>query len=438
MTKRSQPLKSSWSRLIGQFQSAFDTLAPNIPNDQVEVLAVGVYTAMAGPRRRFHTIEHLFRFDPADGLEALAVLYHDVVYWSVDEQWPQGFAEVLSAVADNGRPGCSLAAESSLPYYSEVLAVFGLTPGSPTGKTGTNELFSALACVSALGTLLARDQILAIAACIEATIPFRGPGCRTQLFERLMALGVEQSQASLFVTRAVRMANQDVQDFRLEDTGLFLGGTWNLLPELNPDLRISAVFTIGAYRKALEATDRFFAFLTPELLFDSWEQEPGAAVLQAWRTQAAANLAVARGYLWAKLLAAGLLEALARATGPDVPLSLFMGPSADPTEDRLEAHLPALGASQDTDPVFVLLDRGRSTESSFDLTNSPVAAWIYRQIGASRKEQEARTRDLFSGTLSPVDYLAGWGPEITGPLIRALAEFVPTRRAGLSKLLPRP
>lgn len=436
MIKRSQPLKSSWSRLIGQFQSASDSLTLGIPGNQVEALAVGVYTAMAAPRRRFHTIDHLFRFEPADGLEALAVLYHDVVYWSVDEQWPQGFAEVLSTVAEAGRPGCLLASEPPVPYYAEILSVFGLSPGGPAGKTGVNELFSALACASALGPFLSRDQVLAVAACIEATIPFRGPGCRTHLFERLAALGIEPAQARRFVARAVRMANQDVQDFRLEDTGLFLGGTWNLLPELNPELRISAVFTISAYRKALEATDRFFAFLTPELLFDSWDEEPGEAVLHAWRTQAAANLAVARSYLWAKLLAAGLLEALARATGPDVPLSLFMGPSGGASEDRLEAHLPPLGPFEDRDPVFFLLDRGRSTDSSFDLTNSPVAAWIYRQIGAGRKELEARTRDLFSGVLSPADYLACWNPSVTGPLIRALAEFVPTRRAGLGKLLP--
>lgn len=428
---------SSWSWLVGRLQAALDDLSPGVTPPRIEALAVEVFTAMAGPLRRFHTLDHLMRFAPADSVETLAVLYHDVVYWSVDGTWPPSFAGVLAEVAPEGPTGLLAAAPvgTALPFYTDLLTLFGQGPGTvPQGPT--NELFSALAFASSLGDLLGRSTTLAVAACIEATIPFRGLGARTTLHQRLVSLGVPDPEASAWVTRAVHLANQDVGDFRLDDPGAFLGGTWNLLPELNPDLRITAVFTIQAYRRALVATDKFFTFLHPDKLFDSWGSEPGDAVLACWKTQAALNLAIARQYLGAKVLASALLEALARETGSDIPLSLFMGSATDKPEARLEALLPDLGPMPEMEPVLFLLEWGRSSSSSFDLTNSPLAAWLYRQISPDdRTRLLALSADLFAETLPPRAYLDAWNPAITAGLIQALAAFVPTRRAGLLDLL---
>ncbi|HTH14367.1 MAG TPA: hypothetical protein VMB23_08215, partial [Spirochaetia bacterium] len=355
------PVHPGWNSLFAWFDSALTGLGLSLTQARVESLAVGVFTAMGGPLRRFHALDHLFRFRPADPLETLAVLYHDVVYWSVDGCWPPGFDQPLTAVAASGQSWAVLSAEAPIPWYQEILALFGLKPGDPVGKVGANELFSTLAFAWALGTDLGRDRTLEVAACIEGTIPFRGPGARTTLHGRVTGLGLSRDVADRVLARSVHMANQDVGDFRHDDAGTFLGGTWNLLPELNPDLRITAVFTVQAYRRALEGMDRFFAFLTPDLLFDSWGDEPPASLLAQWRAQAAVNLRVARDYIGAKLLAASLLEAFALATGPDVPLSLLMGSASSPSEDRLEAQLPVLEGQPEMEPVYFLLERGRST-----------------------------------------------------------------------------
>lgn len=434
MSPRTTP-GPSWARLIDEFRHALEALGCSVSEARLESLAVGVFTAMSGPLRRFHSLDHVFHFDPADPLETLAVLYHDVVYWSVDQGWPASFAEPLSPVAAAGTSGVRLAPSAPIAHYRDVLAVFGLEPESEVG-TGANELFSALAFAAALGADLGRDRTLAVAACIEATIPFRDPACRLVLKSRLETLGFLPAAADLALARAVHMANQDVSDFRLEDPGEFLSGSWDLLPELNPGLRIHSVFTVEAYRKALDGMAKFFGFLTPDKLFDGWGDEPGAATLARWKAQAAANLDTARAYMEAKLLASALIEAFARASGGDAPLSLFMGATVDPVSQRLESHLPDPGICPD-DVVFTLLDTGRPGRSSFDLANSPLAAWLYVQTDPEeRAHQRQRSTLLFAGTLAPQAFLAGWNPALITPLARALAQQVPTRREVLRALIP--
>jgi len=430
------PETSRWKSLITWIRWALTPLVSNLPVERVESLAVDIYTSMGASLRQFHTLEHIFHFQPEDPVETLAVLYHDIVYWSVDGDWPTAFAAVLTRVADHGTGGAVLAVSSTIPHYAEVLQVFGVKPGDPVGKAGGNELFSALAFASALGDEVDRNVTLAVCTCIEATIPFRGATARPALRERLLSLGVPTDEADSWVTRAVHMANQDVGNFRSDDPGNFLGGTWNLLPELNPDLRITAVFTIQSYRRALEGMHGFFLFLTPELLFDSWGDEPGEDVLRHWQNQAAENLQVARRYISAKILATALLEAFALATGNDIPISLFMGASADAPEERLESLLPPVKGIPQVDSVSFLLEWGRSMKSSFDLTNSPLAAWVYRQLEESERDHQLeRSKRLFSGSLAPREYLAGWKGEIVRQLATALASFVPTRREQLGKWL---
>jgi hypothetical protein len=218
------PDHPGWKSLVAWFDRAWEGLGLDLPRSRTEALAVGVFTAMGGPLRRFHSLGHLFRFRPADPLEILAVLYHDVVYWSVDGAWPPGFEPALTAVAGSGQSWAALEAGAPVPFYDDLLALFGLKPGDPVGKTGANELFSALAFASVLGDDLGRDRTLAVAACIEGTIPFRGPGARKTLHDRLLTLGIPAAEADAWVARAVRMANQDVGDFRHEDAGTFLGG----------------------------------------------------------------------------------------------------------------------------------------------------------------------------------------------------------------------
>ena len=60
------------------------------------------------------------------------------------------------------------------PVTRDVLAVFGRKVGDVvTGTTALTELASALVASLQLADALDRDQRIAVAACIEQTIPFR-------------------------------------------------------------------------------------------------------------------------------------------------------------------------------------------------------------------------------------------------------------------------
>jgi len=417
-----------WPLLIERLRGALVDLGLRPADDQIEALAVGIRVAMDNDRRRFHTTKHLFQFEIVDAVEQLAVLYHDVVYWNVDAAWPAGFEPLLTPIAPHGNPGAPLAEYSSLPFYSDILAIFGLAPGGVTGPVGGNELFSAFVFAGVLGKTVGRETTLAVAACIEATIPFRSGSPRETLYQRITALGITDSRAETWVRRAVRVANEDVENFRCKDAGEFLSGTWALMPELNASLRVTGIYSIQSYREALEGMEKFLLFLQPDFLYTSWRGEPSDKVLQGWKDKAAENLAVARSYLGVKVLTTAILEAFARATGGNVPFSLFMGSVTAPPEARLESLLPPLEPQAPSDKVASLLETGRSARSSFDLTNSPVSAWLYRETTAQeRQDQLVRAKALFSGSLSPEEFLNGWPGGTVTAIARALSKFVPTR-----------
>lgn len=425
---------SGWQFLLERLDWAFRGLGLSLADSRLEDIAVRIFTAMGGERRRFHSLEHLIGFEVFDPIEQLAVLFHDVVYWSVDGAWPRGFEEALGRIASSGSIGARIADSSPLPYFREILSVFGLEAGGKIGEAGGNELFSAFAFASVLGKDLGRDAVLAVTACIEATIPFRGAEARKILHERLLALGVSRGDADRLVKRAVRMANEDLENFRKADVRAFLGGTWQLLPELNSALALSGIFSIQDYRNALLGMESFFAFLKPEFLFTQWGGEPSESCLASWNSQATGNLAVAARYLGVKLVTTAVLEALALCSGGDAPYSLFMGTITDPPDSRLESLLPDVSRDMDVDDdkVALLLESGRSTISSFDLNNSPVSAWIYRQMSPEDMgDQLARAKKMFAGSLAPEEFLKGWVRPQVSLLVRALAQHLPTRREAL-------
>ena len=80
--------RPSWAALMERLRWALRTLGLKPRESQIESLAIGIHLAMGGSLRRFHTLEHLFALEAGDALELLAMLYHDVVYWTVDQAWP--------------------------------------------------------------------------------------------------------------------------------------------------------------------------------------------------------------------------------------------------------------------------------------------------------------------------------------------------------------
>ncbi len=425
-------------------RDALGALGKSVPLLDMERWGVAVHEALASRAREFHTHHHVLELvDGAEPLEAIAALYHDVVYVQVDLDVPARFEALLTPYLRQESDGnwriMSVAADDEVTR--DVLHVFGRAVGEQVNaRTGVNELASALVAVKELQGTLGRAECIAVSTCIEATIPFRVRVGET-LRERLESLQVPGLDVPQVIRRAIRMANRDVGNFALDDSARFLDNTWKLLPETNPMLHTPTVYGVRDYRVALQKMEGFLSSLEAERVFQSWKDEPGSAEHARRVANARHNIGMAGRYLRCKLYGVALLEALAEVTGGDVPIDYLMGGLPDAggaPMKRLEMFLPssADGAVVPLDPELKrLLIGGRTTPSSFDLSPSPVAAFLAVTQGeATLMDGVALARQWWSGTLSAHAYLMRQPKAAVLALAKGAAEVADTRAPALLAL----
>jgi hypothetical protein len=398
---------SELQRLVRRFVAAFRELGHEATSQQFERWSVLIHECMSGRGRRFHTVEHVFDISSgAPPLETLAICFHDTVYCQVDGGLPYPVEEVLNDAVDLSDGNYVLKPIGDDERLKAMVAtIFGFEAGQTLSPyAGLNEFLSAVLAVRSLEPALPWSVLAEIVTCIEATIPFRpaveGRDPTYALAERLATanerfeLGLSEEQRVVALGRAVRVANRDVGNFASEDTRWFLDNTWKLLPETNSSLRGQRLYTVGEYRLAMSKMEGFLGFLNSDVVFRAYQGEPSSEEYQQMRTRAEANIAMGCRYLRAKLLAASLIEALAKQTGGDAPISLFMGdlPIDVPTI-RLESYLaprPGTQANDMDDDVLDLLENGRASDSGFDMKRSPLAAYLYRRLGQAECDRLAK------------------------------------------------
>lgn len=423
---------SSFQILQQTIGSSLEALGCRIEGSEWERLVLDVAYPMLGPRRRYHDLNHALAFKDPDPVFTLAGLYHDTVYLSLDgglNGRAQSVLKSLVRIEDK-----TVWVETGSDLAERIHRVFGRTSGEAQRLgPGVNEWLSALYMAMSLGPLLEPEVVVEIAACIEATIPFRES--LEPLLIRLQEAGLGAERAQFAYERAVRFADTDVADFANPDPGLFLGHTWLLLPEIHPQLELTGLYDARTYRKALEGMLAFFESLEPGRIFHA----VGAETLQ----RAQDNLSIARHYLQAKILAASLLEALALVTGGLAPLAYLMGESAGAVRSSdgalgLSAHLPPFTPRHPDPRVLNLLQEGRRLESDFDLSHSPLALFIVSHLNEEQLAGLDRQRVRFSaGDLNAEGYLAAWPLFLVRTVTEAMARAVPPRREGLQALLAR-
>jgi hypothetical protein len=379
--------RSPIHRIIATFSRAVETLGLGVPPLFIERWGVAVHQCLSSRAREFHTHQHVLELvEGADPLETLAALYHDTVYVQVDLGVPGHFASLLQPLIRKEEAGWRILPHAaSDPAAKDVLAVFGHQPDQVlTPFSGLNELASALVAAKELEGVLSRHQMLAMAACIEATIPFRDEE-GDELHRRLRALGVPEVEVAEMVRRAVRLSNNDVGNFADPDPARFLDNTWKLLPETNPSLHMASTYSVREYRVALMKMEGFLAQLPPERVFHAWGGEPSPEAHLQRVAAARYNMALGVRYLRCKLYSTAMVEALSVESGGDVPLDLFMGGLPEPggpVMRRIEQFLPKLAPADGVDPVLLqLLKGGRATPSSFDISPSPLASFLYSAHG---------------------------------------------------------
>jgi hypothetical protein len=402
-----------------------------------------IHGALAAPGREYHNHDHVLEL--ADGgagepLDVLAALYHDAVYFQVDQGPPAAMRAELDGALERTAAGWRVRPPASR-VIADVLAVFGREPGElvrPVG--GLNELASALVAAVHLEHALDRDARLGLAMCIEQTIPFRDEPVAA-LHARVVALGVPATALAAMVRRAVRFGNRDVDSFATADPGRFLDSTWKLLPESNPTLQLPTVYTVRDYRVALERMEGFLTALPPGRVFHRWGDEPDLDTHAVRLQQCAANLDLAMRYLRIKLYSIAVVEALADATGGDVPLDYFMGglpQPGRPVPRRVEDFLPAVARPTDRDPVLdALLTVGRASPSSFDTGPSPLAAFLHATCSDAQIARGLDSaRALWAGNLTAHELLREQ-PSAVADIAAAAAEVVLTRAGALRALADR-
>jgi hypothetical protein len=439
-------------KLIAIFSQSFKSLGVEVSLEKLEDLAVTIHRAMTVQARHFHTLAHVFNFvDSDDPIRSLAALYHDIVYYQVDMGFAPEVWKIISSYVEQ-RYGEFFITETISPddrMTTLTLDIFGMKPGQKLSSVeALNEFLSALVMNKELGDVLPEKDLMLMTLCIEATIPFRGLDAdgRSHFYgmeERLRVLvkkynfDMTEDEIIRSIITAVNFANKDIENFAENDPARFLDNTWKLLPESNAALRLPDVYSIGTYRLALQKMAAFFNRLEPEAIFNQYRGVPPNEEYRTFTQMSRKNIEVARDYLKIKILGISVLEALARATGGDAPLSLFMGdmPRDGISIKRLEYFLP----ETDSEPwvnqkslIYRLLESGRTGEASFDMKNAPLTLFVYCKLSPEQIEYHMERAQLFfDGKLPPHDFIMEFPKSLVGPIARASAIMVYTRRAVL-------
>ncbi|MCU0547459.1 MAG: hypothetical protein MUE44_35740 [Oscillatoriaceae cyanobacterium Prado104] len=445
-------------RCLDGLVTSIEQLGGRVDLPKLEQIAELIIQTMRGPWRYFHTSEHIFEVGGSvDPIEVLAALFHDLVYVQVDQGVGFNISSAICPFVKEVRSQLVIKNETELPddaIYQLVEAVFGFVPGQTLSPfAGQNEFLSAVIAGKCLEPFLPASTIAQIAACIEATIPFRpaGPNGLSAielLHQRLINInrdfnfGWSDSETIEIVKRAVRLANRDVENFASPNSSNFLDNTWNLMPETNHELSNVNSYTVGGYRRSLQKMEGFLNFLKPELVFQQFMSEPDNATYEAMIAQTRKNIAVAKLYLGVKLITIAILEALAYRLGRDIPLSTMMGELRVPgfTTSALEDYLPDRPIAyplenQLQSEVLDLLAIGRNKESPYDIKNSPVSTFIIKSIGFAETDNYLkRAKEFFKGDVPSEDFLSECDSDVVETISSGVMKLFDSRKTALGKV----
>jgi hypothetical protein len=274
------------NRILRMFSDAFEDLSIQVPMKDIERLATLVHHSMEQGQRKYHTSAHLF--DMAAGMnsrQTLAVLFHDIVYYQLDGGFPAKAKDLLASAVDvRNNQVVLLPLQEGDTCVQLCAGLFGFQAGDTLPLFGgMNEFLSAIVATRLLQPYLCVADLLAIATCIEATVPFRGPGPAGQpVYERTaervaavnqsLQAGLDAADIHRMVADAVLMANRDVASFSLADPGHFLATTWQLIEESNAPLTAYIYRSegqAGTARALDQAKKMFSGALTPRQFLET-------------------------------------------------------------------------------------------------------------------------------------------------------------------------
>lgn len=440
------------NRFIKLFSDAFEALNASVAMADIEKLSMMVHSTMDRPGRAYHTSSHLLRMcEGMNPRQVLATLFHDLVYVQLDGGFPAHADVLLRSVV---RPHLDVMLLRKIPANDRdtrlCMDLFGFESEQAVPLYGgLNEFLSAVLAVRSLKPFLPWEELVAVVACIEATVPFRGNnalgvGPTDALYARVQAhagrwgLALTPADMQRIIHDAVALANVDVDSFADAVCDDFLSNTWMLIDESNAPLRAVGVYSLTQYRTALLRMETFLVTVNPGHVFHRFAGQPNesdfAALCDATRT----NLAFAALYLGAKIATVALVEALAYATGGDGPVSMFLGDirSEFGTPATVQDYLGVLPVARSIDESLMrVLVHGRNKDSSNDLTASPLSAYVYRALGTQGMESLlADAKRYFKAELSALAFLQLQDAALVANLAKACARIALSRSLALESL----
>jgi hypothetical protein len=366
-----------------------------IPEEESSSIAELVYDSMTVGGRVYHSMEHVF--DISQNMEdpalVLSALFHDVVYFSIDKAFLPKQQKLIDGIIEMNDDQLYLANDlHGDELVNTIVDLFGFKRGEELPKSGTNEFISGLVGVKILSKWLDKVQLLEVATCIEATIPFRpileGKSPMDRLYDRLKAVCPGQPEEWLLatVTKAATTANFDLCSFDSDDRNFFLDSSWKLIPEARPILleHDCPLLEWDNELKALEGRTKFLMGVVPRI-FQQFGGVPTDEEMAEKQRKTHENLNVMWEYTKVRQLHSMVLVAVVEAMGGD--------PSTFSLRSCLTMDVPNVSCM----PEAPLTDRerearywlvnGRRTGFDWDPAASPLGAYLFDKLGSNGVEE---------------------------------------------------
>ncbi len=229
-------------QLVREFKNCLHSLNTEATDVQLEHWACIIYESMSLPSRSFHSVRHVFDISiNAKPIQKLAAFFHDIIYYTIDGGLSPAQNKMIGNLICEEVDNVSIVTGDIDTNTKMAMEIFGFQPGRKLDPfRGLNEFLSAVLAVRCYEEVMAPEHLAVIAACIEATIPFRkvvdGKTPMDLLFERLSNvnqdydLEMDEDDIVHAVQLAADLGNRDLGNFATDDRSAFLSNTWNLLP----------------------------------------------------------------------------------------------------------------------------------------------------------------------------------------------------------------
>jgi len=384
------PAGVAFPRIESMLVNSIEALQPDASLDSEDKVFISrlIFDSMTTSGRVYHAMQHVFDIseDMTNPILILSALFHDIVYYSIDKEFSPEQEQLLKDVLVPDTQQLTLAPTIEDRLFDKVVRMYGFVPGDELPKLGTNEFLSALIGVRILSKWLSDSQLMEIAACIEATIPFRpivdGKSPMDRLYDRVKLVCPDESEEWLVATvqNAATTANFDLCSFDSTDRDFFLDSSWKLIPEARPALLLDDCPLIEWMNemKSLEGRTVFLRGAVPKI-FQSFRGSPTDEAMAEKERMTHENLDIMWEYAKVRQLQAMILVGVVEAMGED--------PAAFPLQSCLAMDVPAVpqeqtGSLSDVEQIVRnWLVKGRRAAFHWDPAASPLGAYLFDSLG---------------------------------------------------------